>query len=185
MSRSSNPESSSFMAGRFKCPGYGLVELLKDKKELVGIEIGCDEAVTSKYLLTSLPQLTLYSIDPYTEYKDWNGTVVEDRTVLYNRVIEETEIFGKRFVLRKEESSNIADEFGDESLDFVFIDGIHTYEGVISDCRNYYSKVKPGGLFSGHDFTMIQDVNHAVVEFAKEQNKGIFTTEVDVWYWIK
>lgn len=168
-----------------KCPGYGLVELLKDKETLVGIEIGCDEAVTSKYLLTSLPQLTLHSIDPYVEYKDWNGTVVEDRTPLYEIVMSETKEFGKRFILHKEESGNIADQFKDESLDFVFIDGIHTYDGVITDCRNYYSKVKKGGLFAGHDFTMIPDVNRAVIEFAKEKGKCIFTTEVDVWYWIK
>jgi Methyltransferase domain len=168
-----------------KCPGYGLVELLKDKETLVGIEIGCDEAVTSKYLLTELPQLELHSIDPYTEYRDWNGTVVEDRTPLYEKVMSGTKEFGERFVLHKEESDKIVNDFENESLDFVFVDGIHTYDGVISDCRNYYSKVKKGGIFAGHDFTMIPDVNRAVVEFAREQGKEILNTEVDVWYWVK
>ena len=85
----------------------------------------------------------------------------------------------------KDASSNVMNMFPDESLDFVFIDGIHTYDGVITDCRNYYSKVKKGGIFSGHDYTMIPDVNKAVTEFSLEVAKPVRTTEVDVWYWYK
>ena len=33
----------------------------------------------------------------------------------------------------------------DGSLDFVFIDGDHSYTGVLSDCANYYDKVRSGG----------------------------------------
>ena len=168
-----------------KCPGYGLVELLKDKGNIVGVEIGCDEAVTSKYLLDSLPQLKLISIDPYTVYKDWNGTIVEDRELLYKRVMREMEPYGDRFTLIKSESGSVVNSFVEEELDFIFIDGIHTYDGVIEDCKNYYGKVKTDGLFAGHDFSVIPDVNRAVLEFANEVGKGILTTEVDVWYWYK
>ena len=168
-----------------KCPGYGLVELLKDKNDILGIEIGCDEAVTTEYLLNSLPNLTLHSIDPYTEYRDWNGSIVRGRDDVYELAMNKLQKFGNRFTLHKKDSSIIFDEFEDEFLDFIFIDGIHTYEGVMSDCQKYYSKVKPGGIFSGHDFHMISQVNTAVNEFAQKMNKEIMTTEVDVWYWYK
>lgn len=37
-------------------------------------------------------------------------------------------------------------------LDFLFIDGGHTYEQVATDVRNYASKVKKGGLVAMHDY---------------------------------
>jgi len=168
-----------------KCPGFGLVELMKDKVDIVGLEIGCDEAVTTEYLVNSIPSLTLHSIDPYTEYRDWNGSIVRSREDVYELAMNKMKPFGKRFVMHKEDSSTYYNNFEDNFFDFIFVDGIHTYDGVMSDCVNYYSKVKPGGVFSGHDFSGIPDVNRAVKEFAASQGKEILNTEVDVWYWYK
>jgi len=168
-----------------KCPGFGLVNLLKDKVNVVGLEIGCDEAVTTEYLMRSLPSLTLHSIDPYTEYRDWNGTIVRSREDVYQLAMNKMNSFGNRFIMHKEDSAAYYDHFEDESFDFIFVDGIHTYDGVMSDCMKYYSKVKTGGIFSGHDFNMIPDVNRAVREFAASCGKEIMQTEVDVWYWYK
>lgn len=41
--------------------------------------------------------------------------------------------------------------YEDNSLDFVFIDGCHTYDCVKKDIDAYYPKVKPGGVLAGHD----------------------------------
>lgn len=168
-----------------KCPGYGLVELLSNKGKIVGIEIGCDEAVTTEFLVRNLPDLHLHSIDPYCEYRDWNGTIVAERTDVYNLAMDRMRPYSDRFTMHKKLSSECVSDFEDNSLDFIFVDGIHTYDGVKEDCLNYYSKVKPGGIFSGHDFSMIPDVNRAVNEFASSLGKQIMTTEVDVWYWYK
>ena len=73
----------------------------------------------------------------------------------------------------------------DSSLDFVFIDGLHTYEQVTKDMNNYYDKVKPGGIFSGHDYRAIECINKAVNDFASLKNKQILETNCDVWYWIR
>lgn len=70
-------------------------------------------------------------------------------------------------------------------LIFIFIDGLHTYEQVLIDCKNFYSKVKVGGIFAGHDYNTIYDVRRAVDEFAKLQNKDIIQIPTDAWYWIK
>ena len=40
---------------------------------------------------------------------------------------------------------------GGRYLDFLFIDGDHTYYGVKSDFENYRSYVRPGGLIAFHD----------------------------------
>ena len=70
-------------------------------------------------------------------------------------------------------------------FDFIFIDGLHTYEQLTKDCHNYYSKVKTGGIFSGHDYQTIPGVNKAVCEFAPTKTDNVLTTECDVWYWYK
>eukprot|EP00959_Pyramimonas_sp_CCMP1952_P227750 4761836-Pyramimonas_sp.AAC.1 len=53
-----------------------------------------------------------------------------------------------------ERSSDAAELFDDEYFDWIYIDGLHTYEGVKSDVALFWRKLKPGGLYSGHDFSM-------------------------------
>lgn len=181
-----NTATNSFVnKTEFKCSGFGLYELLKDKGEIVGLEIGCDIGDTSYFLLSKLQNLTLNTIDPYTDYVDWNGNNLNSRDQMYHDVISRMESFGERFNLIRKTSDDAFSGFDDESLDFIFIDGLHTYEQLTKDCKNYYSKVKTGGIFSGHDYNVIPGVNKAVNEFSKELGKEIFTTDCDVWYWVK
>lgn len=169
-----------------KCSGHGLVELLKDKGKIKGIEIGCDMGTTTVHLLKTLPDIQLYGIDPFENYIDWNSNRLYERENTYKTLIENTTLFGDRFKLYRQKSDDAVSNFEDETLDFIFIDGIHTYEQVKKDCENYYPKIKKGGLFSGHDYNVIADVQKAVKEFAiNSGQKQIFLTDVDVWYWFK
>lgn len=170
---------------QFKCSGFGLLELLKDKGEVVGLEIGCDVGDTAYFLLENNPNLTLHSIDPYIDYVDWNGNHLNSRDSMYYSVLKRMEKFGDRFILHRTTSDEKFSDFSDNQFDFIFIDGLHTYEQLSKDCVNYYSKVKPSGIFSGHDYHTISGVNRAANEFAISANKEILTTECDVWYWYK
>eukprot|EP00227_Mantoniella_beaufortii_P008645 CAMPEP_0197598030 /NCGR_PEP_ID=MMETSP1326-20131121/28497_1 /TAXON_ID=1155430 /ORGANISM="Genus nov. species nov., Strain RCC2288" /LENGTH=198 /DNA_ID=CAMNT_0043164783 /DNA_START=353 /DNA_END=949 /DNA_ORIENTATION=- len=58
------------------------------------------------------------------------------------------------FKIVNELSNVAASYFPDDYFDWVYIDGLHTYTGVSSDVSTFWMKVKPGGLFSGHDFSM-------------------------------
>lgn len=40
---------------------------------------------------------------------------------------------------------------GRDRFDFLFIDGDHSYSGVVQDFLAYYSMVRPGGLIAVHD----------------------------------
>ena len=55
----------------------------------------------------------------------------------------------------------------------------------MKDCQNYLIKLKPGGLFCGHDYDTIPEVKKAVDDFAKSINVNIKQEKKDIWYFIK
>jgi len=169
----------------FKCSGYGLAELVKDHESPLVLEIGCDVGDTSEFLLSSHPTMRLIGVDPYADYLDWNGNNMVNRQEVMGNTLLRLNRFGERFILNRKYSDDAVEDFEDNSFDMIFIDGLHTYEQVKIDCENYYSKVKDGGVFAGHDFNVIPGVNKAVKEFAAKVGKEILETETDVWYWIK
>lgn len=169
----------------FKCSGYGLGAMVAKMKFPMVLEIGSDIGDTANFLLDSNPELQLYSVDPYENYIDWNGKPLNERETMYNNLMNRLNGYSNRFTQVRKTSDDAANDFQDEIFDVVFIDGLHTYDQLSKDCENYYSKVKPGGVFAGHDFTAIEGVNRAAKEFAAKVGKEILTTECDVWYWIK
>lgn len=169
----------------FKCSGYGLGAMVAQMEKPVVLEIGSDIGDTANFLLDSNPELQLYSVDPYENYIDWNGKPLNERESMYNNLMNRLNGYSNRFTQVRKTSDDAANDFQDEIFDVVFIDGLHTYDQLSKDCENYYSKVKPGGIFAGHDFTAIEGVNRAAKEFAAKVGKEILTTECDVWYWIK
>lgn len=62
-----------------------------------------------------------------------------------------------KLTARANDSSAEATWFDDGSLDFVFIDADHRYEGVSRDIDAWAPKVKRGGILAGHDFIDYQD----------------------------
>jgi len=46
------------------------------------------------------------------------------------------------------------EDFKDESLDFVYIDGHHGFRYVAEDLCEWTQKVKKGGIVSGHDYAL-------------------------------
>lgn len=54
--------------------------------------------------------------------------------------------------LVRDTTINASKKYDDNSFDFVFIDGDHTYDGCFNDIVAWYSKVKDGGILSGHDY---------------------------------
>ena len=169
----------------FKPAVYHFIQFMQQLPNPVVLEIGCDIGDSSQLLLDSNPALTLYTIDPYDDYVDWNGNRLNERQELYQRVLERFKPYGDRFKLLRSTSDEVFNQFEDNFFDLVFIDGLHTYDQLSKDCVNYYSKCKNGGIFSGHDYTVIDGVNRAVNEFATKQNKQIMQGDCDTWFWIK
>ncbi len=90
--------------------------------------------------------------------------------------LERTLRFGKRAKIMRMTSLEAAEKFTDATLDFVFIDGDHSYAAVKADIAAWWPKLISGGLLSGHDYRDDKDygVIQAVDEFAvgKDLRRG-------------
>lgn len=66
-------------------------------------------------------------------------------------------------------SEDAAKSFVNDSADLVFIDGVHSFEGVSKDLELYAPKLKPGGLLVCHDFNdpRQKEVTRAIKAWAK------------------
>ena len=173
--------------------GKGLVNVVNDlstrlNRNVVGLEIGVCKGENIVHFLEHTNKIDkIHCIDPYLPYMDWVGPVTQEDMNLYLDItMKNFEPHKDKIVFYKETSDTCVHKFQDEQFDYIFIDGDHSYEGVKKDLNNYYSKVKKGGVFSGHDINL-SSVQQAVKEF-REQNlitNPISFTDVNVWYWVK
>ena len=132
----------------------GLTGLFKEAGFKVGAEIGVYKGKYSKWLCVKNSGSKLFLIDPYKAYPEYveqhdeAGQKVMDQC--YKEAQERLTRFNVEFI--KKTSMEALNDFVDESLDFVFIDGNHTFEYVVADIAGWSKKVKKGGIVSGHDY---------------------------------
>jgi len=62
--------------------------------------------------------------------------------------------FADRVTIKRMDTVEASKDFADESVDFVFVDADHTYEGCKRDIQAWWPKVKKGGLMAGHDYNV-------------------------------
>lgn len=74
------------------------------------------------------------------------------------------------YIIPIQENSSIAvQKFKKASLDLIFIDGNHTYEGVSADLSLYWDKIAEGRVILGHDYAPgSKGVLQAVAEFKEK-----------------
>lgn len=150
-------------------------------KELIGVEIGVREGVNAEKILLWVNIKRLYLIDPYEPYMDFGDSEVPiDPTDTLPEAKELLARFKEKITFILKKSSEAVDDTPDK-VDFVYIDGNHSYEFVKKDIELYYDKVKPGGIIGGHDFEMGRDVARAVTEFVEKKNLKLRRKEIDWW----
>lgn len=64
--------------------------------------------------------------------------------------------------LTKDFSHNVVNDFADDSIDFIYIDGDHSFEYVFNEINLYKPKIKKSGIISGHDYNLpeVRDAVH-------------------------
>jgi len=124
-----------------------LIELTRRVKPRVFIEFGCNVGVTAKRVLGNVPSIKKYigvdvPSDSVTPLRCQQGEVPVNPGCLVNDV---------RFHLLLAERKLTPDDL--EKADAVFIDGDHSFDGVMQDTMLARAVVRPGGLIAWHDYS--------------------------------
>ena len=140
----------------------GLLDLIKelgDNSNKTMIEIGSFVGESTVLFARSFKEVI--AIDPFLpnyDDKDPTSYLFEFNNV-YDTYMERIKPSSNitTVVAKSDEAAN---DFQEQQFDFIYIDGLHTYDGVKKDIINYLPLVKKGGVIGGHDYTM--DHEHLV-----------------------
>ena len=135
-------------------PNYGrdnLASLFYELGFKTGVEIGVESGTYSETLLKNNPGLRLFSIDPWKAYSDFRDYTKQDKLDdLYQEAKRRLKPYNCE-IIRKFSLKAVKD-FADNSLDFVYIDGNHSFLNITSDIVEWSKKIRVGGIISGHDY---------------------------------
>uniref|UniRef100_A0A6H1ZJF0 Putative methyltransferase n=1 Tax=viral metagenome TaxID=1070528 RepID=A0A6H1ZJF0_9ZZZZ len=136
---------------------------LKDKKDLVGVELGVQYGVNAANILQYLNIKKLYLVDIHD--------TAERREILKD--------FEHKIVYIIKSSTDAVTEIPDD-LDFVYIDADHTEKAVYEDIENYFPKVREGGLVAGHDYNR-SGTRASINKFFDNNKRRVSTLKRDWW----
>lgn len=128
-----------------------LPEFFKKMGYSVGAEIGVYKAEFTEQFCKA--GLKMYGVDPYHSYNS-AGRAAKDQKrqeFLYSHAMRVLEPYTDCTLIRKT-SMDAVHNFKDRSLDFVYIDGDHSFKHVAQDIYEWVWKVRKGGIISGHDY---------------------------------
>jgi len=158
-------------------------------KDLIGVEVGVNEGDHALALMKMGNIKLLYLIDPYLVYEDYSkdtlskniDALVGAEEVAKKKVINAGLQHKAKWI--KKTSMDAVKDFEDNSLDFVYIDGNHTFKYVLEDMEGWLPKVKSEGWIGGHDYRRKQ-VYKAVNQFCADNNYQI-TQILEDWLFQK
>ncbi len=172
-----------FAAEQFKDRYFGnrnkrwsfVSQLLDDPRR--GAELGVKGGRFSANILQAHENLHLFAVDLWGLPCDIQSIppgpeVVYDENLAFMKEFESRiEPYASRVTPMQMPTTFAAPLIEDESLDFIFIDANHTYDGVAVDIDDWVPKVRPGGWITGHDYSnKFPGVVQAVLErFEPEQ----------------
>ena len=133
----------------------GLLDLIKelgDNSNKTMIEIG--SFVGESTVLFAQHFKEVLAIDPFlADYDPADPTsYLFEFNNVYQTYLQRTGDY-KNILTIVSTSDQALEELKGQEFDFIYIDGLHTYEGVKNDITNYLPLIKKGGVIGGHDYT--------------------------------
>lgn len=166
-----------------------LSKLIKQHNVKILVEVGMKSGRNMDRILNQCPDLIAHGVDcwvPTENYKRWPDSSHAKNEREADQVVAK---YPSRLTKHKGFSVPVSEAFEDESVDMVFIDADHSYEGVRADIDSWMPKVKTGGVISGHDYdntVKYGDLFKGVDKAVKETFGFSFILEDDhVWWTIK
>jgi len=159
----------------------------KRPSKYIGVEIGVLRGYNAKNLLKNLEIKKLYLIDPYVEYYEYENQKHRFEPLTYKKEKKYAHNLLKPYAdkiiwIEKLSEKSLNDIPIHPALDFVYIDGNHTYEFVKKDLELFFPRLTFNGVIGGHDYcSSFPGVVRAVNEFAKKHNLIISGRGIDWW----
>lgn len=152
------------------------------------VEVGCWLGRSTAYLALAIRRsgkpITLYAIDTWKGAPNRPGMQAAVRRMggdmlpAWRRNLERAcgaDVFD--FVTPiQARSVDTLDRFADSSLEFVFLDGDHSFANVVAELRGFAPKMTPAGVLAGHDYDQ-DEVARAV----QQELAGRFTVRAKSW----
>jgi len=135
------------------------------------VEVGCWFGRTSSVLLFSSDDLKLFCVDTFRGSEEHQS---ELQGRYFREDFEKTLApYRGRYVIHEGMSHEVAVQFEDNSLDYVWIDASHDYLNVKRDVEVWTPKLKLGGLLLGHDYPEPTDPNGGFEELTRAVNETV------------
>lgn len=167
-----------------------------------GAEVGVKLGFFSEWLLSHWHGRELVSIDPWREapgeeYVHLANVAQRQHDLYFAETCERLRPFGSRSTVWRTTGAEGADRIPDRSLDFAYLDARHDHDhdhdSVLADLADWYPKVRPGGLITGHDYVAdgtyedgVFGVRSAVLAYFGERGLRVRSSFIDppwfTWY---
>lgn len=153
--------------------------------ELVSCEIGVQSGSFSNQILQEFSLVDKHIlVDCWKEqsrdvYNDAANRNDQEQENIYNSCLNNLKSFKNKIDIIRKMSDDACLDICDNYLDYLYIDGNHSYEAVKNDLNNWYPKMKKNSVISGHDYvkTPIFGVIQAVDEFCVKNKLDLFLTQ--------
>jgi predicted O-methyltransferase YrrM len=144
--------------GQIKSEILPVLNEIKDLNPKIVMEIGTARG-GNLFLLSQVADKDAHLISLDLPFGNFGGGYRFWKIPLYKSFAKK----GQKITLVRKDSHNektlqeIKEILGDKKIDFLFIDGDHTYEGVKKDFEWYSPLVKEGGVIAFHDIVPTPD----------------------------
>jgi predicted O-methyltransferase YrrM len=148
------------------------IDSIRPTKEMRIIEIGSYIGESTMIFADRFKEVV--SVDPYINDYDLADAACSYAPFdkVYEQFVRNTLSISNIKSIR-ETSENAFSILKDQQWDMVYIDGLHTLEGVSYDIEHYKTIIKPGGFVCGHDYGW-GNVRHAIGQLLDDKVDATF-----------
>jgi len=113
------------------------------------VEIGSYRGATAMVFRSWFPSAKLIMVDPWTHKIGDSRDSIAEWENIYSRVCDEFAGDIGTFPLRCH--SALASCYCPDGIDILYVNGVHTYEGVMSDLTHWLPKMRKPSIVAGYD----------------------------------
>lgn len=146
--------ANNSFASQHKEELFELLNIVGKIKPKTIVEIGVHQGYSLETWRKAFKPEIAIGIEPFTEFLD-KVAIVSPIEIIKGRSEEQRVI-------------DVIKERTGSKIDFLFIDGDHSYEAVKRDYENYSTMVRKGGIIAIHDVTLETNPTVSVFKFWRE-----------------